>query len=87
MNIPTFYNAKFVHDDGFLTDEMHYFMEDFVSTLRGGLSNNGFTLPQLTTAQINQIAPNMPNGTMWYDVTVNEIKAKVAGIVRVIALV
>ena len=59
-------------------DEMIY-QQDFNQTLRDGLSDNGWTVPQLTTAQLTtQLVLNpadgnlttlkdlMPNGTLWY---------------------
>ena len=59
-------------------DEVIY-QQDFNQTLRDGLSNNGWTVPQLTTAQLTtQVIQNpadgssttlralMPNGTLWF---------------------
>lgn len=59
-------------------DEKIY-QQDFNQTLRDGLSNNGWTVPQLTTAQLTTelvqdpvngtlttLEALMPDGTLWY---------------------
>lgn len=59
-------------------DEIIY-QQDFNQTLRDGLSNNGWTVPQLTTAQLTTdliqnpadgtfttLEALMPDGTLWY---------------------
>lgn len=59
-------------------DEIVY-QQDFNQTLRDGLSNNGWTVPQLTTANLTTDAIQnpadgtettlsvlMPDGTVWY---------------------
>jgi hypothetical protein len=59
-------------------DDQDIFFEELVQTLQQGLSNNGWTVPQLTNAQLTvdpAIAPDgtvttlanlMPDGTLWY---------------------
>lgn len=47
--------------------EQETFMQEMFQTLLDGLSNDGWTVPVLTTAQIAAIAPSMPDGTIWYD--------------------
>lgn len=61
-----------------IADEEVY-QQDLNQTLRDGLSNSGWTVPQLTTAQLTmQLVQNpvdgtlttlnvlMPDGTLWY---------------------
>jgi hypothetical protein len=55
-----------------------------IQTLQSTLYTNGLTIPQFTTVQITAIAVNAPNGTLWYDTTTNNIKAKSNGIVVII---
>lgn len=66
MNIPTFVKIQFVQEDGFLTPEMQNYNDELNQALQNGLSDSGWTTPQLTTAQITQAATFMPNGTLWY---------------------
>jgi len=84
MNIPTFVNIKFVQSDGYLTPEMQLYNDELNQALQNGLSNNGWTVPRLTTAQITLIAPKMPDGTLWYDKDTNQLKGRINGVVTVI---
>jgi hypothetical protein len=63
---------------------MQLYNDELNQTMQNGLSNNGWTVPQLTTAQITQIATQMPNGTLWYDTDTNQLKGKINGAVTVI---
>jgi hypothetical protein len=47
--------------------------ELFNQTLRNGLSDNGWTVPQVTAAKIVTLAAIMPIGTLWYDTTNNKL--------------
>lgn len=47
--------------------------------------SQGLVPPQLTTAQITVLSVNATNGTIWYDTTTNQLKAKINGVVVVIA--
>lgn len=59
MNIPTYlYSEDFIQSQSF-------FIEMF-QTLLDGLSDNGWTVPQVTNAFLTSIAPFMPDGTLWY---------------------
>lgn len=49
------------------------------------LYNNGLIVPSFTTVEITDLATAAPNGTMWYDTTTNNLKAKVNGIVVILA--
>lgn len=84
MNIPTFINVQFVQGDGYLTPAMQLYNDELNQALQNGLSDNGWTVPQLTTTQITQIATSMPNGTLWYDSTTNQLKGKINGVVTLI---
>jgi hypothetical protein len=84
MFIPIFVNVKAIDQDGYYTPDFQIYEDTLNQSMRGALSDDGWTLPQLQTAQITQIAPQMPNGTLWYDKDTDEIKAKVGGSVVVI---
>jgi hypothetical protein len=84
MNIPTFARVQFVQGDGYLTSAMQLYNDELNQALQNGLSDNGWTVPQLTTTQITNVASTMPNGTLWYDTTTNQLKGKINGVVTVI---
>jgi len=71
LNIPTFANIQFVEENGYLTKAMLNYIDELNQALQNGLSDNGWTLPQVTAAQLTEIFAltgnrEMPNGTMWY---------------------
>ena len=70
MIIPTFVTGQAVDEDGYLTPQMHLYNDELNNVLRNGLSNNGWTLPVVTQAQLTlimslPITQALPNGTMW----------------------
>ncbi len=65
MEIPVFSAVKTVQDDGHLTPEMQLYNDDLNTTLRNGLSGNGWTGPVVERDQLTQVNPNMPDGTFW----------------------
>lgn len=40
--------------------------QELNQTLRDNLSDNGWVVPQITTANLAIIESQMPNGTLWY---------------------
>ena len=91
MIIPTFQNVQFVDQNGYLTHQMQLYNDELNNVLRNGLSDNGWTLPQVTQAQLTQIdsftgVDEMPNGTIWYvhddDSLVYEVVVKINGALR-----
>lgn len=91
MIIPTFQNERYVDDKGFLTTQMQLYNDELNNVLRNGLSDNGWTLPTVTQAQLAQIdaftgLDVMPNGTIWYvhddDTLVYEVVVKINGALR-----
>jgi hypothetical protein len=57
------------------------YQSELNQNMQGALSNNGWTVPNQTTANITTIAPSMPNGTMWYDETSHQLKYIKNGVV------
>ena len=87
MIIPSFQNVQFVDDDGYLTSQMQMYNDELNNVLRNGLSDNGWTLPTVTQAELASILAlpsdqQLPNGTIWYvanpeiNPTYNEIVVK-----------
>lgn len=71
MIFPTFVNVKYTDENGFLTSQMQLYNDELNTVLRLGLSDNGWTLPTVTVAQLAEInsfsgIEAMPNGTIWY---------------------
>ena len=82
MFIPVFFDVKFVKEDGFLTSETQIYNDQLNQALQNGLSDNGWTLPLITAANLVLIAPDMANGTMWYETDNNLFVVKVNGALR-----
>ncbi len=78
MIIPTFQTVQFVDENGYLTTQMQMYNDELNNILRNGLSDNGWTLPTVTQAELVDIMAlpadqQMPDGTVWYvhdDITV-----------------
>lgn len=71
MIIPTFQSVQYVEKDGYLTSQMQMYNDELNNVLRNGLSDNGWTIPEVTTVQLTAILnlpldQQMPNGTIWY---------------------
>lgn len=71
MNLPTYLR-------GSENDNQSFFEEMFL-TLLEGLSNNGWTVPNLTTAQITAVQSQMPVGTLWFNTSVDKLQVKTSG--------
>lgn len=91
MIIPTFQDAKFTDPEGYLTSQMRSYNDELNNVLRGGLSDNGWTLPTVTQDQLTAIQAlpsdqQLPNGTIWYvhdtGTAVYEVVVKINGALR-----
>lgn len=79
MMIPVFNHVPFVTDDNFLTPEMQIYNDQLNQALQNGLSDNGWTLPQITAANLVLVAPMMADGTIWYESDAQELVCKLGG--------
>src|SRR5882724_9171565 len=91
MIIPSFQNVQFVDADGYLTTQMQMYNDELNNILRNGLSDNGWTLPEVTQTQLMDIIAlpsdqTMPNGTIWYvhddDTMIYEVVVLINGALR-----
>jgi len=82
MFIPAFLNVKYINDTGFLSDDARSYEDLLNQALQNGLSDNGWTLPQITAANLVAVEPDMPNGTVWYESDANEVVIKINGALR-----
>lgn len=87
MILPTFQSVQYVDENGYLTSAMQMYHDELNNVLRNGLSDNGWTLPAVTQAELAAIMAlpadqQLPNGTIWYvanpaiNPTYNEIVVK-----------
>ena len=79
MKFPVFTNQQFVGEDGLLTPAMQDYMDLQAQALQNGLSDNGWTVPPLTAADLLLIASKMPDGTIWYESDAKEWVGKQNG--------
>lgn len=79
MRIPVFPNTKFVENDGFLTNDMLFYTTELNQNLQGALSDNGWTVPQISDTDLVAIEPSMPDGTIWYENVNHVFVGKVNG--------
>lgn len=93
MIIPSFQNVQFVDDDGYLTTQMQMYNDELNNVLRNGLSDNGWTVPIITSANLTllealPVFDRMPNGTLWMVIDeaplpiINELVVKINGALR-----
>lgn len=90
-NIPTFIKQRAVGKDGEFTPQVQLMFDQLFQQLQNNSSNRGLVAPSQPTTTITNLAtppsgPSMPNGTIWYDSTTNEMKAKINGVVKVFTL-
>lgn len=69
--------------------EFQTWVSNLIDTLNTNLTKlqtevNQVIAPSYTTAEITTLAASSPNGTLWYDTTTNELKAKVNNVVVVL---
>lgn len=82
MKFPTFTVQKFVNDDGFLEPAMQDYNDLLAQSLEKGLSDNGWTSPPISAANLALIEPSMPDGTFWYESDAQVIVFKINGALR-----
>lgn len=87
MNVPTFQDVPWTDKDGNLTPQIQLYNDELNQALQNGLSDNGWTVPGLTTLQIqgpnapptnipNGVQAMMPVGTIWFDTTLKKLYVK-----------
>lgn len=83
MFIPVWERKKMVEENRYPTDEMENFFTTLIQEMQNDLSDEGFQIPGLSTAEITQIAADsdVSNGRIWYDTDVDEYKGKKGGVV------
>lgn len=91
MIIPTFQSTQYVEQNGYLTSQMQMYNDELNNVLRNALSDNGWTLPTVTQAELTAIQAlpvdqQLPDGTIWYvhdtGTAVYEVVVKINGALR-----
>jgi hypothetical protein len=80
MYIPVFSTVRYVQENGYLTEEMQIYNDELNQALLGGLSDNGWTLPPISAANLAIVAPMMADGTIWYESDAKEWVGKKNGV-------
>jgi hypothetical protein len=94
MNIPNFENIKFVDNNGYITTEWQFILQQLFTLLQKNLSDEGYLIPQqptsvITTLQTQFAANPTPSaffGDLLYDSTTNQAKINIAGTFKVITV-
>jgi len=95
MIIPNFENTKVVDENGFLTPVWQLIFQQLITNLQGSLSDEGFLIPQQTTATITTLmtnfnasaSPSKYFGNSVYDSTVNKLKVNENGTIKTVVTV
>ena len=74
MIIPVLQNIQFVDKNGYLTDSQLLWLDELIQTMQSALSDNGWTVPNATTAQIATLKTLMPVGTIWFNTDVAKLQ-------------
>ena len=87
MDIPSYIPMKVVDEDGNLTSEWSNLFNQLISQLQLNLGNEGYVLPELTTAQIAELTDiDKSKGAMVYDTDLNEFKVNISGVWKVVTV-
>ncbi len=92
MIIPTFVNPQAVDDNGYLTADFQMYNDELNNVLRNGLSDNGWTIPQITDANLTILMGYAtidlpPDGALWYviDASPPTLVVKISGALKKIS--
>ena len=84
MNIPNFNDTRVIDKDGKLSDEWRQILSQLFTQLQGGLSDEGISVPQQSSANITTLADANKSGTLLYDSDNHLLKVNVNGIFKTI---
>lgn len=87
MKVPTFIRDKVIGVGGFFSDNFQQFFDVLIQQMQEKLSDNGFVNPSLTTSEIEEIAGDMDNGTVWYDTDAHALKVKINGEIKTVQVI
>ncbi len=87
MKVPVFQKTKAVDKDGYFTPQIQQMLDILFQQLQISVSDEGFQIPQQTTANINTIfSPANPNakgsGIIVYDSDTHQYKGNANGVIK-----
>jgi hypothetical protein len=81
-NLPLFFNMLYTQENGSLTANAHLYNDQLSQVLQQIVEqmNNGFQMPQKTTAQITAYGADasVPVGTTWFNTSLAKLQVKTA---------
>lgn len=88
MNVPNLPIDEFLDKDGKMSDIWRMFFFQLIQAMQQTVSNEGFQIPQLTSAEIAQLVDpdKTPNGTMVYDTDTDDFKGMKGGVFKTFTL-
>lgn len=92
MKIPPIVYQKVIDSNGLFSPQFQLYFDTLNKQMNENISDDGFCMPERTTADINHIANNATanskrNGTIWYDTDTNQFKGKINGVVKVFQMI
>lgn len=93
QSIPTYVQEKIVDEEGNISAAWSYWFQQVITYLQNNFSQEGFVVPNLPTATINQITTNdnasaSPKyvGGLYYDTTTNQLKVNINGTIKIVTV-
>jgi len=86
MNVPAYSASQVVDKNGNWTFAWLQVITQLLQQLQTNFSNEGLVLPQQTSSNISTIAPNYPNGIMFYNSSTNTMQVKINGTVKTVTV-
>lgn len=84
MNFQNLTAIKSAEKDGSMHQDLFNYLGQLVQQLQANLSDQGYVMPQQTTANIAQLTGTQSIGAMLYDSDTNELKININGTWKVV---
>ncbi len=84
MKIPNYVHEKLVNGDGDITSAWQYWFDSLIQGLQAALSDQGYLLPTLTTAQIAELDPAKSINTLFINSTTNQLIVNLNGVFKTV---
>jgi hypothetical protein len=82
MIVPSYEYAKVFDDNGDFTPQWRQIITVLLQQLQIAISNNGFAIPNRTTADITNLLNMLGPGGFWYDTTISKFRGNEAGVLK-----
>ena len=85
-DLPVYYAMKMIDNAGYPTPAANFFFDNTFQALNK--FNDGLQTPIKTTAEITQLEPSVPDGTIWFNSSISKLQVKTApGVIETITSV